>query len=103
MHYSEPKGDVFMDRQRLLKRMRLKQNEMDDLLSKWQQFSKSLNPAQRKVMNASLPSKEMALKAFGSDCSENDLVDLFGKDEHSPRMLAPCVPEDCPPEGQNQQ
>jgi hypothetical protein len=91
-----------MDRQRLLKRLRLSQTELDDLLTKWRAFSKSLSPAQRKVMNASLPSTEFALKTFGSGATEKDLLDLFGSgEEFSPRMLAPCVPEDCPPEGDN--
>lgn len=84
-----------MDRQRLLKRLKLTQHELDDLLNKWRHFTKSLNPAQRRVIDVSLPSKETALKTFGSDCSEQDLLDLFGSDEFSPRVLMGCIPEDC--------
>jgi hypothetical protein len=90
-----------MDRQRLLKRLQLTQTELDELLSKWRLFHKSLNPAQRRVIDVSLPSKETALKTFGSSCTEKDLLDLFGTDEHGPRVLMGCVPEDCPPDGDN--
>ena len=88
-----------MDRQRLLKRLRLTQPELDDLLTKWRNLHKSLNAAQRKVIDASLPDTKTALKTFGPDCTEKDLLDLFGKDEHGPRLLMGCIPEDCPPDG----
>lgn len=87
-----------MDRQRQLKRLKLTQAELDDLLAKWRNFHKSLNPAQRRVIDVSFRSTETALKTFGSDCTPKDLLDLVGGDEHAPRVLMGCVPEDCPPE-----
>jgi hypothetical protein len=82
-----------MDRQKILKKLGLTQQELDDLLTKRRHFVKSLNPAQRKVVEASLPKAGAAIKTLGTDCSEQDLLDAFGQEEVSPRIMAFCVPE----------
>lgn len=82
-----------MDRQKLLKKLGLTQHDLDDLITKRRHFLKSLNPAQRRVLEASLPKTTTVIKTFGADCSEQDLLELFGQEEVAPRMLALCVPE----------
>lgn len=82
-----------MDRQRILKRLGLTQQELDDLLTKRRNFVKSLNPAQRRVMESSLPRTSTVMKSMGTDCSEQDLLEVFGQEEVTPRVMAFCVPE----------
>jgi hypothetical protein len=82
-----------MDRQKLLKKLGLTQQELDELISKRRNFLRSLNPAQRRVLEASLPKTTTVIKTFGTDCSEQDLLELCGQEEVAPRILAFCVPE----------
>ena len=82
-----------MDRQRLLKKLGLTEQELTDLITKRRHFLKSLTPAQRRVFEASLPKTNTVIKTFGADCSEQDLLELCGQEEVAPRILAFCVPE----------
>jgi hypothetical protein len=82
-----------MDRQRILKKLGLTQQELDELITKRRNFVKSLSPAQRRVIEVSLPKTTTVMKTMGSDCSEQDLLEAFGQEEATPRLMAFCVPE----------
>jgi hypothetical protein len=83
-----------MDRQQLLKKLGLTQHELDELLVKTRHFIGSLNKAQRKVVEASLPNITTATDCFDDDVSEQDLRELFSQGDDSKRMVCFCIPED---------
>lgn len=82
-----------MDRQKLLKKLGLTQQELDELQVKTRHFIRSLNKAQRKVVEASLPSVTKAMDCFDDDVSEQDLLELFSQGDDGQPMVCFCIPE----------
>jgi hypothetical protein len=83
-----------MDRPQLLKKLGLTQHELDELLVKTRHFIRSLNKAQRKVVEASLPNITTAVDCFDDDVSEQDLLELFSQGDDSQGVICFCIPED---------
>ncbi len=83
-----------MDRQQLLKKLGLTQHELDELLVKTRHFIRSLNTAQKKVVEASLPNITTAMDCFDDDVSEQDLLELFSQGDKSQSPICFCIPED---------
>jgi hypothetical protein len=72
-----------MTRNEMLKRMRLTDDELKDLVHKFKAFHNSLNEPQRAVIKTSLPKPSAAAKTFGDDVTAKDLKELFGTDSDS--------------------
>jgi len=72
-----------MTRNEMLKRMKLTDEELKDLILKFKAFQKSLNKNQRAVVKISLPKASTAAKTFGDDVTAKDLKKLFGTESTS--------------------
>ena len=73
--YTAADQDLMGNRETLLKRLGLNSEELQDLLAKFADFQRELNPAQVQVLARSLPNLERASKSLGS--KPEDLTELF--------------------------
>lgn len=64
-----------MDREALLEKLGLTSEELQDFLRKFNDFKRTLNPAQLQILVRSLPSLEQARRSLGP--TDQDLADLF--------------------------
>ena len=69
-----------MTRDEMLKRMKLTDEELKDLIHKCKNFHNSLNEHQRAVVTHSLPTVTAAAKTFGPDVTAEDLKKNLGID-----------------------
>jgi hypothetical protein len=59
-----------MDEQSILKQLNLSESDAKDLVQKYEAFLTSLNPAQRAVLEASLPNAADAAKSLGPSAED---------------------------------
>ena len=55
-----------------------------DFQQKYSQFFNSLDAAQRAIITRSLPTLHQAMKTFGPDVDEEELIKLFGGGKNDP-------------------
>jgi len=75
-----------MNRDDMLKKLGVSQDQLQDLFRKFESFFNTLNPQQQKVVKASLPTVQEAVQAFGADATAADLMSLFQADEQHPPL-----------------
>ena len=68
-----------MTQKQLLKLLGLTSEEFRDLLQKFADFQKSLNPAQRDAVERSMPTIAQARRSLGGDLTPEQLLDLVRK------------------------
>lgn len=66
-----------MTRNEMLKRMGLREDQLIHLLESFSRFYNSLDAAQKKVVNRSLPTLERAAKTFGPDVNPVEIQKYF--------------------------
>jgi hypothetical protein len=77
-----------MNQADMLKQLGVSQQQLQELLQKFQTFFNSLDSQQQQVVKTSLPSVSQAVAAFGPDATEADLLALFQADtQHPPVAL----------------
>jgi hypothetical protein len=72
-----------MTRNEMLKRMKLTDEELKDLVLKFKNLQKSLNKQQRAVIRLSMPRASDAAKTFGADVTAKELKELLGTESTS--------------------
>lgn len=75
-----------MNREDMLKQLGVSQQQLQDLMQKFQTFFSSLDTQQQQVVKASMPTVKQAAAAFGSEVNEADLLDLFKADAQRPPL-----------------
>ena len=66
-----------MNREEMLKKLGVSSEELDDFVRKYHHFLSTLDARQRDLITRSLPTVHQAMKAFGPDVKEDELVKLF--------------------------
>ena len=67
-----------MNRQQMLAKMGLSEDDFNDLVSKITNLRNSLNPAQKAAFDKSLPTSQQLARSFSSDCSAADVESQLG-------------------------
>ncbi len=79
-----------MTEKEMLEKLGLSKAELKNLLLRFKFFLDYLDEPQQKVVRASLPTLDEALKAFGPDATEKQLCKLFeGEKGEVPTILVP--------------
>jgi hypothetical protein len=66
-----------MNKEQMLQELGLTSDEFNDLLQKYASFANSLDPAQKAVVENSIPKLHEAAASFGPDVTPGDLESLF--------------------------
>jgi len=76
-----------MTQDELLDKLKLKDDELKDLINKFGSFRDGLNDAQRAVVKRSLPTLCEALSWLGPHATEAELRKLFGGSQDNPPII----------------